>query len=128
MRRLQDFRLDVRARSVEVGRRALSINLTRDAEFRREKARYSERHQHAAFFDKLRELGGAGQTHAATHIVGLYVASAVYLAFYMRWVGHHRWLTVVVVAIGIPVVTFVVFEQWFLVPMPKGPLEAWLGY
>jgi hypothetical protein len=23
---------------------------------------------------------------------------------------------------------FVVFEMWFLVPMPKGPLEAWLGY
>ncbi len=28
----------------------------------------------------------------------------------------------------VPVVTFVVFEMWFLVPMPKGPLEAWLGY
>jgi hypothetical protein len=26
------------------------------------------------------------------------------------------------------VVAFVVFDQWFLVPMPKGPLEAWLGY
>ena len=29
--------------------------------------------------------------------------------------------------VGIPLVTFLVFEQWFLVPMPKGPLEAWLG-
>jgi putative tricarboxylic transport membrane protein len=26
------------------------------------------------------------------------------------------------------VLTFVVFEKWFLVPMPKGPLETWLGY
>ena len=26
------------------------------------------------------------------------------------------------------VVTFVIFERWFLVPLPKGPLEAWLGY
>jgi hypothetical protein len=26
------------------------------------------------------------------------------------------------------VVTFFVFETWFLVPMPKGPVEAWLGY
>jgi hypothetical protein len=26
------------------------------------------------------------------------------------------------------VVTFVTFELWFLVPMPKGPLESWLGY
>jgi hypothetical protein len=32
------------------------------------------------------------------------------------------------VAIAVPVLPFVIFEQWFLVPMPKGPLEAWLGY
>jgi hypothetical protein len=60
--------------------------------------------------------------------LGLYVAAAVYLAFYMRWVGRHRWITVLLVAVGIPVVTFLVFEKWFLVPMPKGPLETWLGY
>jgi hypothetical protein len=23
---------------------------------------------------------------------------------------------------------FLMFEKWFLVPLPKGPLEAWLGY
>ena len=33
-----------------------------------------------------------------------------------------------VLSIGIPLVTFIIFERWFLVPMPKGPLEAWLGY
>jgi len=26
------------------------------------------------------------------------------------------------------VILFMVFELWFLVPMPKGPLESWLGY
>src|SRR5262245_4987075 len=60
--------------------------------------------------------------------VGLYVASAVYIAFYMRWIGHHRWGTVVAVSVGITVAIFLVFETWFLVPMPKGPLESWLGY
>jgi putative tricarboxylic transport membrane protein len=60
--------------------------------------------------------------------LGLYVASALYMAFYMRWVGRHGWIAVVLCALGIPVLTFVVFEMWFLVPMPKGPLEAWLGY
>ncbi len=59
--------------------------------------------------------------------LGLYVAAALYLAVYMRWVGRHRWVTVVVLAIAIPVVTFVIFEKWFIVPMPKGPLEDWLG-
>jgi putative tricarboxylic transport membrane protein len=61
-------------------------------------------------------------------VVGLYVASALYLAFYMRWVGRHRWSTVVLLAVGIPVATFLIFEKWFLVPMPKGPLEDWLGF
>jgi putative tricarboxylic transport membrane protein len=60
--------------------------------------------------------------------VGLYVASAVYMAVYMRWIGHHRWITVVAVSVGITVAIFLIFETWFLVPMPKGPLESWLGY
>ena len=60
--------------------------------------------------------------------LGLYVASTIYLAFYMRWVGRHGWLAVALCAIGVPLLTFLVFELWFLVPMPKGPLEAWLGY
>ena len=63
-----------------------------------------------------------------TQFIGLYVASAIYLGFYMRWVGNHSWRAVVILAIGVPIATFVIFEQWFLVPMPKGPLEAWLGY
>jgi hypothetical protein len=60
--------------------------------------------------------------------LGLYVAAMLYLAFYMRWVGRHSWLAVICCAVGVPLLTFVVFELWFLVPMPKGPLEAWLGY
>jgi putative tricarboxylic transport membrane protein len=60
--------------------------------------------------------------------LGLYVASFAYVAVYMRWIGRHPWWLTAVVSVGIPLVTFVVFEQWFLVPMPKGVLEAWLGY
>jgi putative tricarboxylic transport membrane protein len=61
-------------------------------------------------------------------VAGLYVASALYVAFYMRWVGRHRWSTIALLSVGIPVTIFVIFEQWFLFPMPKGPLEAWLGF
>ncbi len=64
----------------------------------------------------------------ATQFVGLYVATAAYMAFYMRWIGRYSWAAVVVMSIAFPVVTFLVFEKWFLVPMPKGPLETWLGY
>jgi putative tricarboxylic transport membrane protein len=60
--------------------------------------------------------------------LGLYVAAGLYLAFYMRWVGRHDWRTIVALATAIPVISFVIFETWFLVPMPKGPVEAWFGY
>ena len=63
-----------------------------------------------------------------THFVGLYVASALYIGFYMRWVGRHSWFAVAGLSIAIPVISFLIFETWFLVPMPKGPLENWLGY
>jgi putative tricarboxylic transport membrane protein len=63
-----------------------------------------------------------------TQFIGLYVGSALYMAVYMRWVGGHRWSTTALLAVGLPVLTFVIFEKWFLVPMPKGPLETWLGY
>ena len=63
-----------------------------------------------------------------THFVGLYVASVFYISFYMRWVGRHSWFAVAGFSIAIPVISFLIFESWFLVPMPKGPLENWLGY
>src|SRR5947207_7010577 len=76
----------------------------------------------------LKVLWPAVALVVGTQYVGLYVASVVYISFYMRWIGRHSWLAVAVLGIGIPVATFLVFEKWFLVPMPKGPLEAWLGY
>jgi hypothetical protein len=75
----------------------------------------------------LKVIGPAAGLVVATEFLGLYVSSALYIGVYMRWIGHHRWGTVAALALGIPLVTFVVFERWFLVPMPKGPLEAWLG-
>jgi putative tricarboxylic transport membrane protein len=75
----------------------------------------------------LTMLVPAAAAVALMQVGGLYVASALYLAFYMRWVGRHTWAAVLAVGLGFPLLTFVVFERWFLVPMPKGPLEYWLG-
>jgi len=63
-----------------------------------------------------------------TQFIGLYVAAMLFMGFYMRWFGRYGWLPVALLSVLFPVLTFVVFEKWFLVPMPKGPLEAWLGY
>jgi hypothetical protein len=58
---------------------------------------------------------------------GLYLASMIFIGWFMRWLGKYRWLTVAAIAIGTPLITYIVFERWFLVPLPKGPIEDWLG-
>lgn len=63
-----------------------------------------------------------------TPFLGLYVAGAIYAGVYMRWVGRHRWVLSIALPLTVTVLLFLVFEKWFLVPLPKGPLEAWLGY
>ncbi len=63
-----------------------------------------------------------------TQFVGLYVASALYMCFYMRWGGRHSWILSIALPLAFSVLIFLVFERWFLVPLPKGPLEGWLGY
>ena len=59
--------------------------------------------------------------------LGIYVASAIFIAFFMLMFGGEGLLRSLVVAIAVPLFFFVVFERWFLVPLPKGPLEALLG-
>ena len=60
--------------------------------------------------------------------IGIYVASAIFIAVFMRWLGQYGWSVVAAISLGMPLVTFVIFEKWFLVPLPKGPIEAYLGY
>jgi hypothetical protein len=64
----------------------------------------------------------------ATSFVGLYVASALYMALSMRWGGRHSWAFSILLPLAFALLVFFVFERWFLVPLPKGPLETWLGY
>jgi putative tricarboxylic transport membrane protein len=63
----------------------------------------------------------------AMPFTGLYVGSAVFIAYFMRYLGKYRWWIALAVAIVTPVIVYVVFERWFMVPLPKGPLEDLLG-
>ncbi len=60
--------------------------------------------------------------------LGLYVAGTIYIAAFMMWQGRFGWLRSLLVAIGVSAVLFGLFELWFQVPLPKGPLEALFGY
>lgn len=62
----------------------------------------------------------------AVHLVGIYVASAVFIGAFMRVMDKRSWLSVVLVSAGVAGTLFWMFEKWFLVPLPKGPLESLL--
>lgn len=60
--------------------------------------------------------------------LGIYLASALLIGGFMRWIGRYGWPLILAISIGLPVITYVTFEMWFLVPLPKGPLEELLGF
>jgi putative tricarboxylic transport membrane protein len=59
--------------------------------------------------------------------IGIYVSAVLFIAFFMRWLGKYPWWKVAGVGLGTAVVFYLVFEKWFKVPLPKGPLENLLG-
>ena len=63
----------------------------------------------------------------AVPILGMYVSSGLLIAVFMKWIGRYSWPIVLALSTGVPLATFFMFERWFLVPLPKGPLEDWLG-
>jgi hypothetical protein len=64
----------------------------------------------------------------AIALVGLYVASIALISWFMIRHGRYGVARTAAVAVGVPLLAFLVFERWFLVPLPKGPLEALLGF
>ena len=61
-------------------------------------------------------------------VLGMYLAAAIFITFFMWRLGKYPLLRIVPVAILVPLFLFVMFEIWFLVPLPKGPIETALGY
>ena len=60
--------------------------------------------------------------------IGIYISMILFIGFFMLWHGRYPLYKTIPVVLAVPFVLFVVFEIWFLVPLPKGPIEAWLGY
>jgi hypothetical protein len=61
-------------------------------------------------------------------LIGIYVSATVFIGLFMRFVGKYGWLRSASVGLGVGVVSFLLFEVWFKIPLPKGPVESWLGY
>jgi putative tricarboxylic transport membrane protein len=60
--------------------------------------------------------------------IGIYISTFLFITFFMMWHGRYSLYKTLPIALFVPVALFVIFEIWFLVPLPKGPFEAWLGY
>ena len=55
-----------------------------------------------------------------TELIGLHLATVLYLAFYMAWVGKMHWAKVILLSILVPLVVYVLFDRVFLIPLPEG--------
>ena len=64
----------------------------------------------------------------ATSFIGIYIASAIYIAVFMVAFGKFAVWKAVAVAVFVSGLSFMMFEIWFLVPLPKGPIEDMLGF
>lgn len=64
----------------------------------------------------------------AIAFIGIYVSAAIFITLFMMYFGRYAVHRAAPVGIGVALTLFFLFEKWFLVPLPKGPLELWLGY
>ena len=62
---------------------------------------------------------------AAVPWLGLYIASALFIAGFMWWHGGYRWRALPT-GIAVCAVFYVLLEAWFQVELYKGPLIDWL--
>ncbi len=66
----------------------------------------------------------------AVQFVGIYFASAVYIAVFMWWLGNYAWWKSIAAGLLVNVSFFLMFEVWFKVPLHKGIYDplSFLGY
>jgi len=91
---------------------------------------FVDKHRHAAVFvDTVQArrvlsvlLPAIGYVLAIVFL-GIYVASAVYIALFIVVLGHYRWARSVAVAVVINALLYAMFELWFKVPLYAGTLD-----
>lgn len=66
----------------------------------------------------------------AVQFLGMYVASAIYIALFMIILGKFSKVKSILTALAVVVLFFLMFEVWFKVPLFKGKFDplAFLGY
>ena len=60
--------------------------------------------------------------------LGLYVSGALFIIVFMLWIGKYSAFKALPIAIAVQLFFFMLFERWFLIPLPKGPVEDFFGF
>jgi hypothetical protein len=63
-------------------------------------------------------------------LIGIYVASVLFIALFMVFLGKYSWVKSLVVSFAVMAAMFAMFEIWFKVPLWKGLYNPlwFLGY
>lgn len=66
----------------------------------------------------------------AIQVIGIYLASALYIALFMIILGKYSVLKSAIIGVAVNTLFFMMFEVWFKVPLHKGALDllGFLGY
>lgn len=59
----------------------------------------------------------------AIELIGIYIASAIYIAVFMRWLGKYPWYKGLAVGLGVSVAFYLMFSVWFKVLLPRGTFD-----
>jgi putative tricarboxylic transport membrane protein len=85
-----------------------------------------------AEWDQLKQVGAVTIPIlvyvALIPFIGIYFGSMILIAYFMMRISDYGPVRTALIAILVPLITFIVFERWFLVALPKGPIEAMLGF
>lgn len=60
---------------------------------------------------------------ALIDVISVYGASILFLGYTVRRIGRHGWPVTLAVCFGVPVVVFLLFEKFLIIPLPKGYAE-----
>jgi putative tricarboxylic transport membrane protein len=61
-------------------------------------------------------------------MVGFYLTGFLYLSLYIWWTGKKHWAVNGSISILFPAAIYLIFEKWFLIPLPKGMFEPYLPF
>ena len=73
---------------------------------------------------------GAAVYVLGIQLIGIYVASAIYIAVFMVWLGRYSMLLSASIGVAVMAAFFLMFEVWFKVALYKGLFDplSFLGY